>query len=248
MIKKQIESAKLQFLKVPGKYEVFSVNGLTSYYAPFDSVNLNAKVLILGITPGTTQFDNSLAFFTEARKNGLSDDRAMDLIKSKASFSGPLRSNLVRMLNHIGLHKKLGVESTAQLFEAKKDLAHFSSFIRYPTYYKDKPYNGSPNPLKNESLIWMIENVLIPELLSLESLDYIIPVGGKVEKVMMYVASINPAFKDKLLCGLPHPSGANSERIAYFLGNKCKSDLSIKTNPQIIDDARKALLEKLNMD
>ncbi|WP_303045736.1 hypothetical protein [Turicimonas muris] len=38
-----------------------------------------------------------------------------------------------------------------------------------------------------------------------------------------------------MLPQIPHPSGANAERIAYFLGKKKKEDLSAKTNPDKID-------------
>ena len=37
---------------------------------------------------------------------------------------------------------------------------------------------------------------------------------------------------------MPHPSGANAERIAYFLGRKSRDQLSVKTNADRIDDAR----------
>ena len=40
--------------------------------------------------------------------------------------------------------------------------------------------------------------------------------------------------RNQILAGMPHPSGANAERIAFFLGEKAKKDLSAKTNPTII--------------
>ena len=42
-----------------------------------------------------------------------------------------------------------------------------------------------------------------------------------------------------------HPSGANAERIAYFLGRKSRDQLSVKTNPDKIDAARTALLRQI---
>jgi hypothetical protein len=47
---------------------------------------------------------------------------------------------------------------------------------------------------------------------------------------------------------LPHPSGANAERIAYFLGNKARESLSIKTNPDLLDQAKVKILEKLSLN
>ena len=50
---------------------------------------------------------------------------------------------------------------------------------------------------------------------------------------------------DCLLDGLPHPSLANAERIAYFLGRKRRNDLSAKTRADVIDAARDELLRKV---
>ncbi|MDP1740934.1 MAG: hypothetical protein Q8L50_07565 [Polaromonas sp.] len=45
-------------------------------------------------------------------------------------------------------------------------------------------------------------------------------------------------------CGfdLPHPSLANSERIAYFMGGKARAALSAKTNPVKLDATKSALI------
>jgi hypothetical protein len=44
---------------------------------------------------------------------------------------------------------------------------------------------------------------------------------------------------------LPHPSGANAERIAYFLGRKAKGDLSAKTSPGKLDEAKAQLIKRV---
>ena len=50
---------------------------------------------------------------------------------------------------------------------------------------------------------------------------------------------------NQVLSGLPHPSGANAERIAYFLGNKPKELLSSKTNTELLDKAKAEIIKKL---
>lgn len=50
---------------------------------------------------------------------------------------------------------------------------------------------------------------------------------------------------DRVLDGMPHPSGANAERIAYFLGRKPRHLLSAKTKPETIDDSRVDLVRKV---
>lgn len=51
--------------------------------------------------------------------------------------------------------------------------------------------------------------------------------------------------RKRVLEGLPHPSGANAERIAYFLGRKNRADLSVKTIPSKLDRARENLLRQV---
>ena len=50
---------------------------------------------------------------------------------------------------------------------------------------------------------------------------------------------------ERVLKGLPHPSGANAERISYFLGRKAKEDLSAKTNAAQIDSVRLQLINQM---
>lgn len=51
--------------------------------------------------------------------------------------------------------------------------------------------------------------------------------------------------RSQILDGLPHPSGGNAERIAYFLGKKSRGALSEKTNPQKLDQARDGLIREV---
>nr|WP_303036931.1 hypothetical protein [Turicimonas muris] len=60
------------------------------------------------------------------------------------------------------------------------------------------------------------------------------PLGPKVSNYLQKVLK-GTEYEKNLLPQIPHPSGANAERIAYFLGKKKKEDLSAKTNPDKID-------------
>jgi hypothetical protein len=85
---------------------VFASEGeLSISYAPFDYITPRAKVVIVGITPGAQQAANALA---EARRQllaGSTAEAALKAAKVFASFSGPRRTNLVAMLDYIGLNK-----------------------------------------------------------------------------------------------------------------------------------------------
>ncbi|WP_293766921.1 hypothetical protein [uncultured Aquitalea sp.] len=78
------------------------------FYAPFEAVNSQAKLVLVGITPGRVQAANALA---EARRQlaaGATSGEAMRKAKEVGAFSGPMRANLTAMLDHIGLDRWLG--------------------------------------------------------------------------------------------------------------------------------------------
>ena len=227
---------------------LISTDGLVfTYYAPFDYVNAQAKVVICGVTPGLQQALLALAEAHEQLRSGKPAAEALRAAKEKASFGGAIRTNLVRMLDYIGLQNKFGLGSCAQLFSAHRHLLHPTSALRYPVFRNGKNYNGSPNMLKHPLLLEQIDRNLATELETLPQDAIYVPLGPKVSEVLQYLARRGVLKEFRLLAGLPHPSGANAERIAYFLGEKPKASLSEKTNAGLIDAARSALVQKIEV-
>jgi hypothetical protein len=72
-----------------------------------------------------------------------------------------------------------------------------------------------------------------------------VPLGPKVGQALSWLALRGILDEGRILHGIPHPSGANAERIAYFLGRKEKSTLSSRTNGARIDADRLALRAKM---
>ncbi|MBM7038221.1 hypothetical protein [Vibrio ulleungensis] len=218
---------------------------LSVYYAPFDHINERAKIVIVGITPGIQQADNALKEACIQLNNGGSSSEASLAAKNTGSFSGPIRSNLVRLLDYVGINELLDVTSTSELFGRSTKLVHYTSALRYPVLMEGKNYSGSPSMLKTPVLRRQVEQNLIPELEAMSDDTIYIPLGSKVEEALEYCVARGVISDENVFGGLPHPSGANAERISYFLNEKSKDSLSKKTNAMKIDDARSALLEKV---
>jgi hypothetical protein len=72
-----------------------------------------------------------------------------------------------------------------------------------------------------------------------------VPLGEKVTDALNFLADQELLDRSRILDGLPHPSGANAERIAYFLGKKSRGALSAKTNPEKLDQARDDLIRRV---
>ena len=72
-----------------------------------------------------------------------------------------------------------------------------------------------------------------------------VPLGPKVGLALDWLARRGVLAPDRILHGMPHPSGANAERIAYVLGRKDKAALSSRTNGAQIDADRLALRARM---
>ncbi|MBA1148271.1 hypothetical protein H0Z60_14540 [Ectothiorhodospiraceae bacterium WFHF3C12] len=209
-----------------------------AYFAPFDYVNPNARVVIVGITPGQSQALTAVDAFRSARRSGKSISEATKAAKNTASFGGPLRRNLVRMLDYFGLHGWLGVQSTAELFTHRRDLAHFASALQYPVFVNGKNYAGrSPDILRNPFLRRQLETYLPRQLQQLPEAVFV-PLGETVTRALEHLGQRGVIRQTQIFPGLVHPSGANAERIAYLIGTKSRDALSAKTNAAKLDTGR----------
>lgn len=215
-------------------------------YAPFEHVNERAKLVIVGITPGKTQMLKALHVAKECIEQGIEPNRVVHSAKAIGSFSGPMRPLLVSMLNHVGIHRHLGVRDCEDFFQygAASGLLHSTSILRNPVFVNGENYNGTPKMLNNPMLRAQIMKDFAKDVEQLKDPIYV-PLGDKVAEALFYLADRCVIKRSRILDGLPHPSPANIERIQYFLGNKKAEDLSSKTNARKIDLAKAALIEKL---
>jgi len=101
------------------------------FYTPFDSVNTKAKVVLVGICPGRHQMFLAVQEARRVLRAGGTVAQALTSADATGSFAGPMRRNLVRMLDEIGLHEALGIGSTASLFGEHEDLADTGSVCNF---------------------------------------------------------------------------------------------------------------------
>jgi hypothetical protein len=223
-----------------GKLRIARQDSLTVAYAPFDHIPLYAELVIVGITPGRAQAINAIASAAVVIRAGKSHTEASRLAKLTGSFSGPMRANLVSMLDHIGLAFALDLASCSTLFDPNRERVHLTSALRYPVFVGGANYNGTPDMLRTPLLKSMIDTCLTDEARRLSKAVWL-PLGSQPTRALDYLCGRGLLDRRRLLDGLPHPSGANAERIAYFTGRKAKQALSSKTNPDILDAALKKL-------
>jgi hypothetical protein len=212
-------------------------------YAPFDHVNLSAKVVLIGITPGREQMKAALEAARSGMLMNLSDEEVLARAKVHASFSGSMRPKLVEMLDHVGLHTLLGIRSTSELWGGAAHLAHFTSALRYPVFRDGGNYNGSALPhmvpiLKEHISVWFAR-----EVTALRDAVFI-PLGSTADKLVGRRLLELGVAEEQVLSGIYHPSGENGERVKHFLGQRTKA-ASVKLNVEKADAAKASIIRKI---
>lgn len=213
-------------------------------WAPFDHVNPAARVVIVGLTPGRQQARAALIEAASRLRAGASEAEALEAAKVHASFAGPMRANLVAMLDAVGLARRLGLSTTAALWGEAVGLVQFTSALRHPVFVVGANYGGAPaittTPfLRDQLLRWFA-----PEMAALPDAVFV-PLGPKVADALHLAAREAGVAPERILDGLQHPSGANAERIAFFLGCKQRAALSAKTDPDKVLAGRRAIESRL---
>ena len=206
-------------LLVPG-FRLHQDGALAVYYAPFDHVNERARVVVVGITPGWAQMEIS---FRQARTDLLGGrplPEVAERAKYAASFAGSMRTNLVAMLDGIGVPGALGIESTAILFGAHRALLHPTSVVRYPVFVGGANYTGhKPRLLVHPLLRDYAFGPFAGELRRTGD-ALVVPLGRAVSEVLAALSDNGVLQAERCLLGFPHPSGANGHRLREYTATR----------------------------
>lgn len=205
------------------EFEICSSQNMKIYYAPHNEIiNEQAKIFIVGITPGWTQ--TSIAYKTahEGLLKNLDPISIKKECKRNSRFAGSMRKNLVEMLDELNLNQKLCLNTCSELFGDHDYLLHTTSMIPYPVFIHDKNYTGSnPRILDNEILKEYLKKYFYKEVEKLPN-TLIIPLGKAVEDVLELMIDDGLIKRGQCLLGFPHPSGANGHRKKQLEENKEK--------------------------
>lgn len=213
-------------------------------YAPFEFINPKARLVIVGITPGRTQMLNALKEARNHLDKGYKPLHVLAAAKQTGAFSGAMRPNLVGLLDCVGVNRWLGIRTCDDLFGAASHLVQTTSVLRNSVFVDGENYNGTPSMTRHTLLRDQLMTHFGEDIKTLP-IAVFVPLGDKVAEALHFVAEHGLLDRKRILDGLPHPSGANAERIAYFLGRKSRGALSAKTNADKLDQARDSMIQKV---
>ena len=230
--------------RIPDAFLLGREGRYSAHYIPFESVHPQARIVVAGITPGFVQWKNAMREAQRQLAAGSDDAVVLRAARLAGAFSGAIRPNFVALLDAIGAQRWLGIASCATLFGADAGLVQVSAILRHPVFVDGKNYSGSPSPLRKAFLREQVLRWFAQEARQLPDALYI-PMGASVSETLDWLVAEGVIPAGRVLHGLPHPSGANAERVAYFLGRKERAALSSKTNGARIDAARERLLAQM---
>lgn len=212
---------------------------ISVYYAPFEAVNVNAKVVLIGITPGASQMRRAWRAARESATTGADLARALSEIKRVSAFNderGQMRPNLYAQLDHWGVARYLGFERAEGLFEEGWGQLQTTSLLPYPTFADERNYNGKPKkPLAHDFLQVLVRRHFVPLLNSIPK-AILFPLGTVAEETVRQLSS-EGAIQHPCYYGMLHPSGENTYRRKYLCGPRT-DPLPSKTNVQSYDEGR----------
>jgi hypothetical protein len=202
------------------------------YYAPFDWINAEARLIVVGITPGKDSMLHAFRAAALALTSGETLEEASKRGRQTGSFSN-MRSTMVQMLDDIGIPKALGIDGSEKLFGAHYNLLHPTACIRHPVFVWNKKnqrwenYTGhSPKLLKWATALYYIESVLAEELRQIPK-ALIIPCGEAAGSALRHLVGKKVLHADRCLFGFPHASGANGHRKKFFAERKEQLRLAV---------------------
>jgi hypothetical protein len=199
------------------KFLLYKADKISVYYAPHNAyINCDARVVIIGITPGWAEMELAFRTARMALAQGLDVVEIGKRVKTASQFTGATRINLVTMLDSLGLQTKLRISSCDELFKDEEDLLYSTAMLGYPVLVSGNNYNGHSPPLHKVPFLrkWAL-NSLRHELSQMD-FPLLIPLGKAVEEVVRTLAVEGFVHSGQCLWGFPHPSGANGHRGKHF--------------------------------
>lgn len=206
---------------------LWSEGPVAIYYAPFDWVNTRAKVMLVGITPGDHQASEALREARRCLKSGCSIDETLRRADAVGSFSGPTRSNLVSMLDGIGVQAALGIETTARLFDSHHELAALVSAIDYPVFVNNENYGGTHPRLTRHPTLTALIRACLGARVAMAPAALVVPLGTAAGEAVEHLADHHLLDRQRCLLGFPHPSGANGWRLRQYTERRERLTVSV---------------------
>jgi hypothetical protein len=231
-------------------YQLASEQGTIVYYLPFEEINRDARLVLVGITPGPTQMSRARMVAGAALRDSSSHPQVLRAAKKAAAFDG-MRPRINEMLDHFQIPQRLSLGSSRALWNENFDYFQPTSIIPNAAFRHGKYFNGpfeyvlSIGALRNE-----FENGFIRSIRELRTDATFVAMGPVVETALKWCIAHGALREEQYLGYLPHPSGSAGSQFDYFMKKKRADELSpkdpVRHRAASLDDAYESM--KRNVD
>jgi uracil-DNA glycosylase len=221
---------------------------ITVTYAPLEWVNQDARIVIVGITPGEDQARRAYEKTQSELLRGSDLSAALREAKSACSFGGEggMRERLVAALNLVGIAELFQLPCCSKLFDASCSIAHFTSLLKFPVFSDDRGYDGkTPIHFKNNNRLLDYHRQFFVQEAALLKNAIFLPLGETVRDQLRDLAIEGKLDKRQILPWLMHPSKNNRNRYRYLLGEVSANESSGDTNVVNVDKMHRLLQERV---
>jgi hypothetical protein len=196
-------------------------------YVPFEHVNVGARLVIVGITPGPTQRDESCEEAGRLLRQGLLDGEILYRVKKFAAFGGPaMRPNLERMIDALGIMGLIGGGRAAELWQERAHLLHATSVVPHAAFDKGKPFAGSFEEIQRVDVLRRsFERDFLPTLRHLRRDAHFVGLGPTPAAALSVAADKGLIDRSRILGWLAHPSKRGGSQVSIYLGEKKVDEL-----------------------
>ena len=205
-----------------------SANGHSVFYVPFEHVNTDARLVLVGITPGPTQMKLAREVAREQILAGASNATILLKAKQAAAFAG-MRDRINQMLDHFRIPSLLGLGVATNLWDTQ--FRHFqpTSLIPNAAFKGSEYFNGPFESILAVSILReQFEGHFIPSIANISKEAVFVAMGPVVQAGLSWCAARGLIEKTQILGYFPHASGSSGSQFAYFMRDKTLEQLKPK--------------------
>jgi hypothetical protein len=126
-------------------------HNLSVHFVPFGHFPENARIALIGITPGFEQMRLAYEAARDFRETVVEEIDLYRICGAAAGFGGPMRKILVGMLEEIGIHEAMGLHTAAELFHADRTDVIRASELQHPVFVRARITRAIDPPWKGRS-------------------------------------------------------------------------------------------------
>ena len=201
-------------------------------YIPFEHVNADAKLVIVGITPGPNQLRLAYGEVQRLMAVGIPTATLLHEVKKLGAFGGSaMRPNLLRYLRHFKFDKILRIPDVESLWEENAGLFHGTSVIPHAAFTTtpeggESMFAGSfaylmASPLFRECFM----DCFVSTLREINPDALYIGLGDCPEDALQWCVDNGYLHARQFLGSFCHPSTSGGSAPSVYIRDKTLSDL-----------------------